>query len=122
MNSNLKVNSNSDAGTISNYVLYPTRYIMLALFAMAELCNTAVYATCNPLANEVFFYSNQLIILYNSTADVVTLSATLYLFMHPIFTFPASFLIMKYGNASSIKLGGILTLIGVGSRCFVEKR
>lgn len=81
---------------------------------MAELCNTAVYATCNPLANE-------LIILYNSTADIVTLSATLYLFMHPIFTFPASFLIMKYGNASSIKLGGILTLIGVGSRCFVEK-
>ena len=51
MNSNLKVNSISDSGT--SYVLYPTRYIMLALFAMAELCNTAVYATCNSLANEV---------------------------------------------------------------------
>ena len=42
--------------------------------------------------------------------------------MHPIFTFPASFLIMKYGNASSTKSGGILTLIGVGSRGFVEKK
>ena len=49
-NSNLKVISNSYVRT--SYVLYPTRYIMLALFAMAELCNTAVYATCNPLANE----------------------------------------------------------------------
>jgi hypothetical protein len=35
------------------YRLYPKRYVMLFLFTMAELCNTAVYATCNPIAIEV---------------------------------------------------------------------
>lgn len=36
-----------------NYVLYKKRYVILFLFTFAELCNTVVYATCNPIATEV---------------------------------------------------------------------
>lgn len=58
--------------------------------------------------------------IYHQPGDVITMSATLYLFMHPAFTFPASYLIMYKGNASSVKIGAILTLIGVSLRCLVR--
>ncbi|CAD8065070.1 unnamed protein product [Paramecium sonneborni] len=96
------------------YKLYQKRFIILFLFTMAELCNTAMYATCNPIAVEL---SN----IYNESTSVVTLSATLYLFMHPLFTFPASYLIMYKGSSMSVKIGSILTLLGVFSRCLVRQ-
>lgn len=117
----VEYDNSSDVPPISPpYLLYQKRYVILFLFTMAEFCNTVVYATCNPIANEVLSCLIQLGIIYKKTADEVTLSATLYLFMHPIFTFPASYLIMYKGNAYSVKLGALLTLLGVTSRCFVR--
>lgn len=40
--------------------------------------------------------------------------------MHPIFTFPASYLIINKGSALSVKLGSIITLVGVTIRCLVR--
>ncbi|CAD8153438.1 unnamed protein product [Paramecium octaurelia] len=81
---------------------------------MAELCNTAVYATCNPIAVELSY-------IYGEEPSIVTISATLYLFMHPLSTFPASYLIMYKGSSMSVKIGSILTLLGVFSRCLVRQ-
>lgn len=109
--------NDSDVTTITElpYVLYPKRYLILTLFAFAELCNTLLYGTCNPIAKEVGA-------IYDISANIVTLSATLYLFMQPIAAFPASYLIMLKGNGPSIKLGTILTIAGVVCRCLVGMR
>ncbi|CAD8157072.1 unnamed protein product [Paramecium pentaurelia] len=96
------------------YRLYQKRFAILFLFTMAELCNTAVYATCNPIAVELSY-------IYGEDTSIITLSATLYLFMHPLFTFPASYLIMYKGSSMSVKIGAILTLLGVFSRCLVRQ-
>lgn len=57
--------------------------------------------------------------IYNQDASIVSMTATLYLLMHPLFTFPASYLIIGYGNAMSIRLGALLTLSGVCIRCLI---
>lgn len=45
--------SETTAPIAQTYTLYAKRYVILFLFTMAELCNTVVYATCNPIAGEV---------------------------------------------------------------------
>lgn len=40
--------------------------------------------------------------------------------MHPLFTFPASFVIDTYGTRIGIALGSVLALIGVGMRILVN--
>ena len=58
-----------------------------------------------------------MVFVFNQSATVVSSSSTLYLLMYPIFTFQASYLIMKKGIAISIKLGTFLTLLGTLVRC-----
>jgi FLVCR family feline leukemia virus subgroup C receptor-related protein len=41
--------------------------------------------------------------------------------MHPIFTFPASYVIDTYGTRTGITLGSFLGLVGVGLRMLVNK-
>lgn len=41
--------------------------------------------------------------------------------MHPIFTFPASFVIDTYGTRVGITLGSFIALVGVGLRLLVNK-
>lgn len=86
------------------------RWVVLFFFAMSELLNTVVYPVCNPIAPEVGR-------IYGESAGVVTLTATLFLFMHPAFTFPASYTIINKGVAFSVKLGALLTIIGTSVRC-----
>lgn len=40
--------------------------------------------------------------------------------MHPIFTFPASYVIDTYGTKAGIALGGLLALLGVSLRMLVN--
>ena len=58
-----------------------------------------------------------MIYVFDVSATIVSSGATLYLLMFPIFTFQASYLIMKKGIAISIKLGTFLTLLGTLVRC-----
>lgn len=90
--------------------LYSKRWVILFFFAMAELFNTVVYPVCTPIAPTVGK-------IFDLKASVVTLSATLYLFMHPLFTFPASYIIINRGVSTSIRLGTILTILGSSIRC-----
>lgn len=53
-----------DTKKVPIYRLYPKRFVMLFLFTMAELCNTAVYATCNPIAIEVQGFQYYKVIRY----------------------------------------------------------
>lgn len=41
--------------------------------------------------------------------------------MHPLFTFPASFVIDTYGTRTGITVGSMLALIGVAMRIFVNE-
>jgi FLVCR family feline leukemia virus subgroup C receptor-related protein len=41
--------------------------------------------------------------------------------MHPLFTFPASFVIENYGTYVGILIGSVMTIIGVCVRVFIEK-
>lgn len=41
--------------------------------------------------------------------------------MHPIFTFPASYVIDTYGTRTGIALGSALALIGVGLRLLINE-
>jgi FLVCR family feline leukemia virus subgroup C receptor-related protein len=58
-----------------------------------------------------------MIYVFDVSATIVSSGATLYLLMFPIFTFQASYLIMKKGIATSINLGTFLTLLGTLVRC-----
>lgn len=52
---------------------------------------------------------------------VVNLGSLLFALMHPIFTFPASYVIDTYGTRVGIALGSILALVGVSLRMFVNQ-
>lgn len=51
---------------------------------------------------------------------IVNLGGLLFTLMHPIFTFPASFVIDTYGTRVGIALGSCLGLVGVGLRMLVN--
>jgi FLVCR family feline leukemia virus subgroup C receptor-related protein len=93
------------------YILYSWRWVILFFFAMNELLNTMVYPVCNPIAPAIGK-------IYGKGAIVVAMTATLFLFMHPLFTFPASYTIINKGVAYSVKIGATLTLLGTLVRCF----
>jgi FLVCR family feline leukemia virus subgroup C receptor-related protein len=77
---------------------------------MSELLNTLVYPVCNPIAPAVGK-------IFDQSALIVAMTATMFLFMHPVFTFPASYTIINKGAAFSIKIGSLLTLLGATIRC-----
>jgi FLVCR family feline leukemia virus subgroup C receptor-related protein len=51
---------------------------------------------------------------------VVNLGGLLFSLMHPIFTFPASYVIDTFGTRIGITVGAVLALIGVGIRMLVN--
>ena len=52
---------------------------------------------------------------------MVNLGGLLFALMHPIFTFPASYVIDTYGTRVGIAIGSILALTGVSVRMLVNK-
>lgn len=70
--------------------------------------------TLNPIAA-------YLCIIYDQSPLVVNLGSLLFALMHPIFTFPASYVIDTYGTKAGICLGSILALIGVGLRMLANQ-
>lgn len=59
--------------------------------------------------------------IYDQTSLVVNLGSLLFALMHPIFTFPASYVIDTYGTRAGITVGSILALLGVGLRMLVNQ-
>lgn len=53
--------------------------------------------------------------------QVITATATIYMLMHPLFTFVASSVIVNKGFAYSIRIGSAVTILGFAIRLLVNK-
>ena len=95
------------------YKLYPSRFLVVGLFALIQLMSSCLLNTLTPIAAD-------LAIIYNESSVVATLGGLLFVIMHPIFTFPATYMIDTYGTRSSIAIGCLLGIIGVSLRLFVN--
>lgn len=58
--------------------------------------------------------------IYGEKPLVVNLGGLLFALMHPIFTFPASYVIDTFGTRAGIALGCVLALIGVCLRMLIN--
>ena len=74
---------------------------------------SVLLCTINPIAS----YLSQ---IYQEDPIVVNLGALLFALMHPIFTFPASYVIDTFGSKIGIAIGCILGLVGVFIRLFIN--
>ena len=74
---------------------------------------SVLLSTLNPIAA-------YLCTIYDQSRLVVNLGSLMFALMHPIFTFPASYVIDTYGTRVGIGLGSILALFGVCLRMLVN--
>jgi FLVCR family feline leukemia virus subgroup C receptor-related protein len=73
------------------------------------------------LSNTLTPIASYLAIIYNEDPVVVNLAGLLFTLMHPIFTFPAAFVIDTYGTRIGICIGCILCLLGTVIRLFINE-
>ena len=96
------------------YPVYPQRFLVTGLFGMIQMMTSILMNTINPIASD-------LTVIYGYSPIVINLSGLLYILMHPIFTFPAAYVIDSKGVKTGILVGSILGLAGVISRLFVNE-
>lgn len=96
------------------FKVYPKRFLVVILFAFSQFTISVLLNTLNPIAA-------YLCTIYDQTSTVVNLGGLLFTLMHPIFTFPASYVIDTYGTRTGITIGSFLGLVGVGLRMLVNK-
>lgn len=70
-----------------------------------------MFSTCNPIAAE-------LTEIYGISPSVVSLAANGFFLMHPIFTFPQTYIANRYSIGLSLKIGCSFTLLGAMIRSF----
>jgi len=75
---------------------------------------SVLLATLNPIAK----YLTE---IYDQSSTVVNLGGLLFVLMHPIFTFPAAYVIDTYGSRIGITIGCILGIVGVSLRLLVNQ-
>ena len=93
--------------------LYPARFLVVILFAFIQLMTSCLLNTLTPIAAD-------LAIIYEESTVIATLGGLLFIIMHPIFTFPATYVIDTYGTKWGITLGSILGIIGISLRLLVN--
>ncbi len=86
---------------------------MVLLFALVQLMTSVLLATLNPIAE----YLTE---IYDQEPIVVNLGALLFALMHPIFTFPAAFVIDTYGTRTGIIVGSLFGIVGISLRLLVN--
>lgn len=99
--------------TSEDFILYKKRFFVVFLFAFSQLMISVLLNTLNPIA--AF-----LCIIYHQDPVVVNLGGLLFALMHPIFTFPASYVIDTYGTRVGIALGCVLGMLGVSLRMLIN--
>lgn len=72
------------------------------------------------LLNTLTPIASYLALIYNQDPVVVNLGGLLFTLMHPIFTFPAAFVIDTYGARVGITVGCILCFIGTCMRMLIN--
>jgi FLVCR family feline leukemia virus subgroup C receptor-related protein len=95
------------------FKLYRRRYLIVILFGFSQFIISVLLNTLNPIASF-------LCIIYDQTSLVVNSGGLLFTLMHPIFTFPASYVIDTFGTRTGITVGATLVLIGAGMRGLVN--
>lgn len=86
----------------------------MVLFSLAMATSSIIFSATQTLAAIV-------VLLYDVEPATVNIAYLGFLLMHPIFTFPASFVIEKYGTYIGMFIGSILTIIGVCIKCLIER-
>jgi FLVCR family feline leukemia virus subgroup C receptor-related protein len=71
-------------------------------------------STLNPIAAE-------LELIYGYSAFAINLGGLAYILMHPLFTFPAAYVIDNKGVRAGIIVGSVLSLIGVCLRLLINQ-
>ena len=93
--------------------MYPARYFVTLIYSFALIMTSILLGTLNPIASN-------LVDIYGYSHLVINLGGLLFTLMHPLFTFPASYVIDTYGIRVGISIGCILSLIGVIARLFIN--
>lgn len=94
--------------------MYPKRYLIVFLFSLAQMMTSVLINTLTPIAK-------YLETIYAQDPLVVNSGALLFALMHPLFTFPAAYVIDTYGTKMGIRVGSILCLIGTSLRLLVNQ-
>lgn len=89
------------------------RFLIVALFGLAQLMVSVLVNTITPI-------SAYLAIIYDEDPVTINLAGLLFTLMHPIFTFPAAFVIDTYGTRFGIGIGSLLGLLGISIRLLVN--
>ena len=98
----------------SDFKVYPKRYLVVVLFALVQMMTSILLNTLTPIAS----YLSE---IYDQDTVVVNLGSLLFALMHPIFTFPAAYVIDTYGTRVGIALGCALSILGTGVRLLVNQ-
>lgn len=96
------------------YPVYPKRFFVVALFALAQMMTAILVNTFTPIAA-------YLAEIYGESPVVVNLAGLLFVLMHPIFTFPAAYFIDTYGTRVGISIGCALCMIGISMRMLINQ-
>ena len=95
------------------FKMYRSRFLVVGLFMLVQMMTSVLMNTLTPIAS-------YLTVVYGYGPVVINLGGLLFALMHPIFTFPAAYVIDTYGTKNGILLGSILGIIGVTLRLFVN--
>ena len=102
-----------NAESSEEFILYPKRFFVVGIFSFAQMMISILVNSLTPIAA----YLTE---IYDQSVIVVNLGSLLFTLMHPIFTFPASYVIDTYGTRIGIAIGCILALLGVCLRMLVN--
>ncbi len=86
------------------YKIFKYRWIILAVIMPIIICTEMFWLTLSPVASFAMNY-------YNVKSIGISMFATSYMIMFVLFTFPASFIIDKYGYRTSVIIGSLVTVI-----------
>lgn len=93
--------------------MYPKRHVIVLLFSLAQMMTSILINTLTPIAK-------YLESIYGQDPLIINLGALLFTLMHPLFTFPAAYVIDTYGTKLGIALGSALCLLGSCLRMLVN--
>ena len=87
---------------------------MVGLFCLVQMMTAVLVNTLTPIAKS-------LQTLYDQPAIIVNSGSLLFALMHPLFTFPASYVIDTFGSRVGISLGSAFCLLGTCMRMLVNQ-
>jgi MFS transporter, FLVCR family, feline leukemia virus subgroup C receptor-related protein len=93
------------------FKMYGSRHAVVGMFALVQMMTSILLNTLTPIAS----YLTE---VYGYDPVVINLGSLLFALMHPLFTFPAAYLIDGFGTRNGIFLGSLLGIIGVSIRLF----